>query len=61
MAIRAYQRTVSPDHGSLRKLRGRPFCPQRPTCSEFALQTLADPIPLGTALRTIAVRIARCR
>jgi uncharacterized protein len=35
--IRIYQRTLSPDHGGLRRLRHEPFCSHQPTCSDYAL------------------------
>jgi len=39
-AIRLYQRTLSPDHGLMARLRREPFCPHEPTCSEYAVKAI---------------------
>lgn len=60
-AIWVYQRTASPDHGVMSKARrGRRFCPQEPTCSQYAADVLAGSEALGPALRRIARRISSC-
>ena len=38
--IRAYQKTLSPDHGFFKFLKPYGFCRFHPTCSEYAAQSL---------------------
>jgi putative membrane protein insertion efficiency factor len=38
--IRLYQKTLSPDHGPLRRLFPNGYCRFHPTCSEYAHQAL---------------------
>ena len=60
-AVRIYQQTASPDHGLMRKVRGgRPFCPQHPSCSQFAVLVLNGPDALGPALLRIFRRVSSC-
>lgn len=58
--VTAYRATLSPDHGILARLRQAPFCPQRPSCSTFALETLQSDMPLLEATASIARRVWRC-
>jgi|GEM_PF-733735 len=39
--ITLYQKTLSPDHGPLKDLHPYGFCPQKPTCSEYARDVIA--------------------
>jgi putative membrane protein insertion efficiency factor len=39
-AIRAYQRTISPDHGPLRRYFPGGFCRFEPTCSQYTHDAL---------------------
>ena len=58
-AIRAYQRTLSPDHGLVGRLRREPFCPHEPTCSDYAVEALATHgVRRGVPLA--ARRVRRC-
>ncbi|MBI1755202.1 membrane protein insertion efficiency factor YidD [Candidatus Azambacteria bacterium] len=62
VCIRAYQRTISPDHGIFREhFRARGIqCRFYPTCSEYFLEAMhAHGILKGMFLG--AKRIARCR
>lgn len=38
--VTLYQKTLSPDHGPLQTLFPHGYCPQHPTCSEYAKQML---------------------
>lgn len=60
-SVRAYRSTLSPDHGLVARLRRAPFCPQRPTCSTYALEQLRLGDPLATTVVRIVRRVARCR
>lgn len=45
-----YQHTLSPDHGPLKVLFPHGYCPQHPTCSEFAKQRITqDGLVIGGA------------
>jgi putative membrane protein insertion efficiency factor len=58
-AIRAYQRTLSPDHGLVGRLRSEPFCTHEPTCSNYAAEAIATHgVRRGVPLA--ARRILRC-
>ncbi|MFH1749771.1 MAG: membrane protein insertion efficiency factor YidD [bacterium] len=39
-SIRLYQKTLSPDHGVMRKVLGERFCKFQPTCSEYTYQVI---------------------
>lgn len=57
--IRFYQRTLSPDHGPLRRLWPYGACKFHPTCSEYALEAIdKHGLVIGLALGTS--RIFRC-
>lgn len=38
--IRLYQSTFSPDHGPMKARHPYGYCPQEPSCSEFALRAI---------------------
>ena len=38
--LRAYQRTLSPDHGPLRHLHPYGYCRHSPTCSQYAIDAV---------------------
>ncbi len=40
--ITLYQQTLSPDHGALKALHPYGFCRHEPTCSAFAIRTIAE-------------------
>ncbi|OGM89660.1 membrane protein insertion efficiency factor YidD [Candidatus Wolfebacteria bacterium RBG_13_41_7] len=40
LAIRAYQRTFSKDHGMFKHLYPYGFCRFRPTCSDYAIDAI---------------------
>ena len=40
LAIRLYQKTLSPDHGFIKHYFPRGFCRFHPSCSEYALQAI---------------------
>lgn len=49
LLVRAYQKTLSPDHGPLRHLYPYGYCRHHPTCSAYAIQTLRhDGLLMGT-------------
>jgi hypothetical protein len=57
--IRFYQRTLSPDHGPLRKLWPYGACKFHPTCSEYALEAIDQHgVIIGMMLGTS--RLFRC-
>jgi putative component of membrane protein insertase Oxa1/YidC/SpoIIIJ protein YidD len=57
--IKAYQRTVSPDHGWLRRWRREPFCGHTPTCSDYGIEALyRHGFRLG--IRLTATRLRMC-
>ncbi len=54
-----YQRTLSPDHGPLKVLFPHGYCPQHPTCSEYAKQRInRDGLVMGGA--AAAARVLSC-
>ena len=58
-AIRIYQKTLSPDHGPLKKLYPNGFCRYYPTCSEYTAQAIGvRGMVIGIGLG--AWRICRC-
>jgi putative membrane protein insertion efficiency factor len=57
--VRAYQKTVSPDHALLRHLFPYGYCRHEPTCSEYAIQRLQSDI-YPVALVKITKRILSC-
>ena len=57
--VRVYQRTLSPDHGSLRHLFPYGFCRHEPTCSQYAIDVLKNRNYI-IALGLIVKRIASC-
>lgn len=59
LLIRAYQATLSPDHGLLRLVMRRGVCIYRPTCSEYACQAIEQcGLIKGVALGI--KRLSRC-
>ena len=40
LLITGYQRTLSPDHGWMKRMVGHPVCRYTPTCSEYAHEAL---------------------
>lgn len=54
-----YQRTISFDHGPLRKITGAPRCKFYPTCSEYARGALLKHGVLRGTAKT-AWRLLRC-
>lgn len=38
--IKIYQKTISPDHGWLKKLHPHGFCRFNPTCSQYGLEAI---------------------
>ncbi len=54
-----YQRTLSPDHGPLRKRFESGFCRYNPTCSEYTYQSIEKYGVLRGGVRG-AYRILRC-
>ena len=57
--IRGYQRTLSFDHGPLRRLFPRGFCRFHPTCSQYAIDAIGRYGPLRGSLKA-TWRILRC-
>ena len=57
--IRIYQKTLSPDHGLLKYLFPNGYCKFYPSCSEYAVQALAEKKFLK-ANSLIASRLVRC-
>ncbi len=56
---RAYQRTISPDHGCLRRWRSEPFCMHTPTCSDYSIEAISRH-GLRVGLRLTAARLRGC-
>ena len=57
--IRAYQKTISPDHGWMKGLYPEGFCRYHPTCSEYTAQAIGkNGVIVGIGLG--AWRIMRC-
>lgn len=57
--LRGYQHTLSPDHGVFRSLHPYGFCRHEPTCSQYAMERIAqDGILRGTP--KIIVRLLSC-
>ena len=57
--IRSYQRTLSLDHGPLRRLFPYGYCRFHPTCSEYAIQSL-ERHGLLKGLWKSLLRLLRC-
>jgi putative membrane protein insertion efficiency factor len=57
--IRAYQKTLSPDHGLFRFLKPYGFCRFQPTCSEYAVQSLEKHGFLKGGIKALW-RVLRC-
>jgi len=58
MLIKAYQRTLSPDHSWLRSLFPFGACRYQPTCSAYAIQSL-EVYGLPGLYKSL-VRLGRC-
>jgi putative membrane protein insertion efficiency factor len=59
IAIRGYQKTLSPDHGPLRHAFPNGYCRFYPSCSAYAVDALATH-HLFRALGLIFWRLLRC-
>ena len=59
LAVRLYQRTLSPDHGLLRHWYPHGFCRHEPTCSQYAVEVLQKR-SLPVALMLIVKRVVSC-
>jgi hypothetical protein len=59
MLIRAYQKTISPDHGLYRFLFPHGYCRFFPSCSEYGYQTIKKK-GLIVGLPKTLWRILRC-
>jgi len=59
--IRLYQKTISPDHGILKKIGiiNRPVCVFSPTCSEYSIDSIKKYGPARGSYKTIK-RILKC-
>ncbi len=59
LGIRAYQYTLSPDHGWPRHLYPHGYCRFHPTCSEYGVMTIQKRgLFIGSVV--VAWRILRC-
>ena len=59
LLVRAYQKTLSPDHGPLKSLYKHGVCKFHPTCSEYTHEAIGRyGLIKGTIMGT--KRIARC-
>jgi hypothetical protein len=58
-AIRAYQKTFSPDHGPLKRLFPYGYCRFNPTCSDYTLIAV-DRFGITKGLWLSMRRIGRC-
>jgi putative membrane protein insertion efficiency factor len=57
--IRVYQKTISFDHGLLKRFYPNGFCPYYPSCSEYAAQAIEKRgMTVGTVL--VIWRLLRC-
>lgn len=59
VGVRFYQRTISPDHGWMSRLRRERFCAHDPTCSQYAYEAIARH-GLRAGARLTASRLRRC-
>lgn len=59
MAIRLYQKTLSPDHGPLSALHPYGFCRFHPTCSQFGIDAIDHYGVMRGGAKT-AWRVLRC-
>lgn len=57
--IRLYQKTLSLDHGPLRRMYPQGFCPFSPSCSEYGYQAIKKYGVIMGGTKT-AWRILRC-
>lgn len=57
--IRLYQKTLSPDHGLGRYFYPQGACIYRPTCSEYAFESIRR-FGVGRGVIMSAKRLARC-
>jgi putative membrane protein insertion efficiency factor len=57
--IKAYQKTLSFDHGPLKALYPHGFCRFYPSCSEYGLEAIEKHGPIKGGIMT-AWRILRC-
>ena len=59
LCLRAYQATLSPDHGPLKGLHPYGFCRHEPTCSMYGIQVL-DQRGLMIGLLLLIRRVLSC-
>jgi putative membrane protein insertion efficiency factor len=59
LAITAYQRTLSPDHGPLSRLFPNGYCKYHPSCSQYAYEVV-DKLGIIRGVPLAAWRILRC-
>lgn len=59
VAVRVYQRTLSPDHGWASRLRSESFCAHNPTCSQYAHEAI-ERHGVNLGVRLTLVRLRRC-
>lgn len=59
LVIRAYQKTISPDHSALRHLFPHGYCRFSPSCSEYSYQVVAKYGLARGSLKAIW-RVLRC-
>jgi len=61
LSIQLYQKTISPDHGILRRVGiiNRPACVFYPTCSEYSIDSIKKYGPILGLYKTVK-RITRC-
>jgi putative membrane protein insertion efficiency factor len=59
LLIRLYQKTISPDHGLLKRFYKNGYCKYYPTCSEYGYQSIKKYGVLKGGFKA-AYRILRC-
>lgn len=59
LAIKIYQKTLSPDHGILQEFFYQGVCKFRPTCSEYAYEAI-NKFGIIKGIRLSIARLAKC-